>query len=124
MRNGGFVWWCQRTSKDGDDIQTFARPEKFMLRPHFLTIQPSSGYDSVVEFGEKLSRTWTGMGQPYGYWFGKIKEGDRFYIDGAEPYIPDDGTEPEDGWGADANARINSVRPQNEAVRFILEKIE
>lgn len=124
MRNGSRVWWCARTSKDGDDIETFAEPVEFMLRIRFLTIQPSSGYDNVVEFGENLGRTWNAIGQPYDYWFGKVKEGDRWYIDGAEPYFPEDGEEPEDGWGADANARVSSVRPQNEAFRFILQKIE
>lgn len=123
MRNGSRVWWCQRTSQDGDDIETFAEPIEITLRIRFLTIQPSGGYDSVVEFGENLGRTWNAIGQPYDYWYGKVKEGDRWYIDGAEPYIPTDGEEPEDGWGADANARVTSVRPQNEAVRFILEKI-
>ena len=124
MRNGDVVWYCKRTSEDGDRIQTFAEPVAFRLAFHHLTIQPAGGYDNVVEFGENLGKTWNCIAQPYGKWFGMIKEGDRFYVDGAEPYIPSDGTEPEDGWGADANARVISVRPQNVAFRFILQKIE
>ena len=124
MRNGSIVWWCQRTSKDGDDIEEFAEPIELRLRVQFLTIQPTSGYDSVKEFGENVENTWNCIGQPYDYWFGKVKVGDRWYVDGAEPYIPTDGSVPEDGWGADANARVKSVRPQNYGVRFILEKIE
>ena len=124
MRNGSAVWYCKRISKDGDDLEVFAKPEKFILRFGFLTIQPASGYDNVIEFGENVAKTWNCIGQPYGFWFGKVKEGDRWYVDGAEPYIPEDGSEPEDGWGMDANARIYSVRPQNLAVRFILQKIE
>ena len=53
-----------------------------------------------------------------------IREGDRFYVDGERPYIPDNGEEPEDGWGYDANARVYSTRPQNIALRFILQRIE
>ena len=124
MRNGDKVWHCKRISKDGDLIEKFDKPVEYTLRFGFLTIQPSSGYDNVVEFGEKLSKTWNCIGQPYSFWLKNIKEGDRFYVDGAEPFIPENEIEPEDGWGADANARIYSVRPQNLAVRFILERIE
>lgn len=124
MRNGDIVWFCKRTSKDGDRIETFAKPVAITLGIRNLTIQPASGYSSVIEFGENVSKTWTAIGQPYSKWFGYVKEGDRFYVDGASPYMPTDGTEPEDGWGFDANARVSSVRPQNVAVRFILQKIE
>lgn len=123
MRNGEKVWYCKRISEDGDDLEVFAEPVEFTLKLGFLTIQPSSGYDNVVEFGEKLSKTWNCIAQPYGFWIDKLKEGDRFYVEGAEPDNLD-GSVPEDGWGAKANARIYSVRPQNLAIRFILEKIE
>ncbi len=124
MRNGDKVWHCPRISANGDDLEKFGEPVEYTLQYHFLTIQPSSGYDSVAEFGENISNTWNCIGQPYGLWFGKIKEGDRFYVDGATPYIPDDGNEPEDGWGMDANARVYSIRPQNVAFRFVLQRIE
>ena len=67
---------------------------------------------------------WYAIAQPYEYWVKQVKEGDRFYVDGEKPYIPENKQEPEDGWGYDANARIYSVRPQNLAVKFILQKIE
>ena len=73
---------------------------------------------------QKISKTWNGIAQPYYRWADLLKEGDRFYIDGAKPFIPETDEEPEDGWGFDANARISSVRLQNLAVRFILQKIE
>lgn len=123
MRNGDLVWHCARISKDGDEIEKFAKPVKYRLALMHLTIQPASGYDSVVEFGEDIGKTWNCIAQPYAEWFGKVKEGDRFYVDGAIPDIPANGSEPEDGWGYDANARIYSVRPQNLAVRFILQRI-
>lgn len=123
MRNGEKVWYCERISKDGEKLEVFGKPQELILALHHLTIQPASGYDMVEEFGEMTSKTWNAIGQPYGKWM-HLKEGDRFYVDGARPYIPEDGEEPEDGWGYDANARIYSVRPQNLAVRFILQKIE
>ena len=124
MRNGDKVWHCRRISADGSDLELFDKPVEYTLALRHLTIQPSSGYDNVMEFGEKISKMWNCIGQPYDFWIGKIQEGDRFYVDGETPNIPEDGSEPEDGWGMDANARVYSVRPQNVAVRFILEKIE
>ena len=124
MKNGSRVWYCKRTSEDGAEFETFAKPVEYVLRFGFLTIQPMSGYNNVIEFGESVGRTWNAIGQPYDYWFNRIQEGDRFYVDGAEPNIPDDEQEPEDGWGYDANAKVTSVRPQNIAVRFILTRVK
>lgn len=124
MKNGLKVWHCKRISKDGDKIEKFDKPKEYILRFHHLTIQPVSGRDAVVEFGENVSKMWYAIAQPYEYWVEQVKEGDRFYVDGEKPYIPENGQEPEDGWGYDANARIYSVRPQNLAVKFILQKIE
>lgn len=123
MRNGEKVWYCKRISQDGED-ERFDRPQEFTLGFHYLTIQPSSGYDSIVEFGEQIRKMWNCIAQPYDKWVGLIQEGDRFYVDGAKPYIPTNGEEPEDGWGYDANARVYSTRPQNIALRFILQRIE
>lgn len=124
MKNGLKVWHCKRISKDGDKIEKFSKPVEYTLRFHYLTIQPVSGYDAVVEFGENVSKMWYAIAQPYDYWINEVKEGDRFYVDGIKPNIPIGNTEPEDGWGHDANARIYSVRPQNLAVKLILQKIE
>ena len=124
MRNGDLVWYCKRLSKDGDELEVFDKPVAIRLGFQNLTVQPMSGYDNVVEFGEDINKTWNCIAQPYKKWFGVIKEGDRFYVDGAEPEIPNNGAEPDDGWGYDANAKVVSVRPQNVALRFILQKIE
>lgn len=128
MRNGKKVWYCKRISADNADVVEFAQPVEFTLKPHFLTVQPSNGYSEVVEFGKDVGKTWTAIGQPYKYWFDLVHEDDRFYVDGAKPTLEYDDNgeliEPDDGWGMDANARIYSVRPQNEVVKFILKKIE
>ena len=124
MKNGLKVWHCKRISKDGDKVEKFSKPIEHILRFHYLTIQPVSGYDAVVEFGENVSKLWYAIAQPYDYWVNEVKEGDRFYVDGIKPEIPINSVEPEDGWGYDANAKVYSVRPQNLAVKFILQKIE
>ena len=124
MKNGLTVWYCKRKPDAGDGIERFEKPVAYRLRLGFLTIQPASGYDSVVEFGENISKMWNGMAQPYRFWVEQLKEGDRFYVDGVTPSYDIDGDEPEDGWGFDANARVRSVRPQNLAIKFILQKIE
>ncbi|NCC99907.1 MAG: hypothetical protein EOL95_09460 [Bacteroidia bacterium] len=124
MKNGLKVYFCKRTSQDNAKIETFAKPIEFTLRFGYLTIQTSSGYNEVVEFGDNVSKTWTCYGQPYDEWFARLNEGDRFYVDGKIPDGFSSATEPEDGWGYDANAIVYSVRPQNIAIKFILEKIE
>lgn len=124
MRNGEKVWYCKRTSENGSRVETFAKPVEVTLRFGDLTIQPSSGYDSIMEFGEKVRKMWNCIAQPYEKWINVVSEGDRWYVDGVKPNIPTDGSEPEDGWGFDANARVYSTRPQNLALRFILQKIE
>lgn len=123
MRNGEKVWYCKRISEDGEKIERFSEPQEITLAFHYLTIQPTSGYDKVVEFGENIIKMWNGIGQPYDLWK-HLKEGDRFYVDGCKPYIPQDKSEPEDGWGFDANARVYSARPQNVAIYFLLQRIE
>lgn len=124
MRNGLLVYFCKKTSPKNADIETFAKPVAFRLRLGYLTVQPASGYNDVVEFGDNIGRTWTAYAQPYNEWVGKISEDDRFYIDGIIPDGFNTSIEPEDGWGYDANARVYSVRPQNRAIKFILQKIE
>lgn len=123
MKNGEKVWYCKRVLKDGDPLEIFDKPKEFTLGFHFLTVQPMSGYNDVVEFGENIGKMWKAIGQPYDFWK-SVKEGDRFYVDGCVPEIPEDGSEPEDGWGHDANAKVYSARPQNVAVAIILQKIE
>lgn len=121
MKNGSKVWYCKRLPSD-DGYETFEKPKEIVLELHHFTVQPINGYDNIVEFGENVGKTWNCIAQPYDEWFGEIKEGDRFYVDGVEPSSLL--VEPEDGWGFDANARVTSVRPQNIAIRIILQKIE
>lgn len=122
MQNGAKVYHCKRISDVNAEVELFAPPVEYILRPRYLTIQPYSGnvYDST--FGEFKDYSEKGCANPYEFWNGKIQEGDRFYIDVGKPdgY---DGEEPEYGWGYDANFRVNRVAKQNKTIFFALKSI-
>lgn len=122
MRNQSIVYHCRRTSSPDSEVETFAKPEKYVLRPRYLTIQPNTGnvYDST--FGEFKDYTEKGCATPYDFWETKISEGDRFYLD----IIPEglaDNTEPDEGWGFDANYVVDRVAKQNIVIYFALKSI-
>lgn len=122
MRNQSVVYHCKRTSPPEAEIETFAKPEKYVLRPRFLTIQPNAGniYDST--FGEFKDYSDKGCATPYEFWNTKINEGDRFYLDSV-PLGLSNNTEPEEGWGFDANYVVNKVAKQNIVIYFALKSI-
>ena len=122
MKNGSVVYFCKRTSEPDDDIETFAKPQAYTLRPQFFTIQPASGFLDTQEFGEFVNITSKGMLFPYERWFGVFHEGDRLYLE----KVPDGYTtdvEPDDGWGYDADAKIYSVKNQNRAIALTIRSI-
>lgn len=122
MRNLSTVYHCKRTSLPEAEVETFAKPEKYILRPRYLTIQPNSGniYDSI--FGEFKDYTEKGCAIPYELWETKISEGDRFYLD-IVPRGFDKNLEPDEGWGFDANYVVNKIAKQNVAIYFALKSI-
>lgn len=122
MRNGSIVYHCKRTSLPSADVETFAKPQKYVLRQRYLTIQPNTGnvYDST--FGEFKDYTEKGCASPYEFWEAKIDEGDRFYLDCVPVGLAED-TEPDEGWGYDANYVVNRVAKQNIVIYFALKSI-
>ena len=80
MRNGSVVYLCRRISPPSSDTQEFDKPQKFVLRPRYLTIQPFTGNIFDNTFGEFRDYTEKGCAVPYEFWESKISEGDRFYI--------------------------------------------
>lgn len=122
MKNGSIIYHCRRTSPPSAEIETFAKPEKYILRPHFLTIQPNNGNVYNNTFGEFKDYTQKGCATPYEFWETKISEGDRFYLAGTPKGLIED-TEPSEGWGADADYVVNQVAKQNVAVYFALKSI-
>ena len=122
MKNGSKVYFCERVSDPHDVIETFSKPVEYILRQNYLTIQPASGYMDLQQFGEFAKITHNGMAYPYEKWIDTFKEGDRLYLD----KVPDgyeSNTEPELGWGYDANAKIIAVKGQNRAVRLTIQDI-
>lgn len=122
MKNGKTVYFCTRTSKAGDEIETFAKPQAFVLRLGFLTIQPASGYMDFQSYGEFVNITHRGIATPYEMWDGVFHEGDRLYLDKVPDGYSND-VEPDNGWGYDANAKIIAVKPQNRAINIVIRNI-
>ena len=121
MRNGKTVYFCKRTSSAGAE-EVFAKPVPYVLRLHYLTIQPVSGYMDFQSYGEFVDITHRGIATPYEMWDGVFHEGDRFYLDKVPDGYSND-TEPELGWGYDANAKIIAVKPQNLAINLTIRNI-
>lgn len=122
MKNGSVVYFCSRTSSPSSDIETFSKPIAFVLRPMYFTIQPASGFMDNQAFGEFVDITHKGVAFPYDKWISVFKEGDRLYLN-KKPYGFDSDTEPEDGWGYDADAQIYAVKPQNRAITLTIRNI-
>lgn len=122
MRNGSIVYICHRISDEDDEVQEFGKPEAFVLRPMYLTIQPNAGNVYQRTFGEFKDYTHQMCGSPYQLWEKKIAEGDRVYLDS----IPDgfkSKTEPDEGWGYDANYKIVKVAKQNKCIYYALQSM-
>lgn len=122
MRNGSVVYLCRRISPPSSDTQEFDKPQKFVLRPRYLTIQPFTGNIFDNTFGEFRDYTEKGCAVPYEFWENKISEGDRFYIN-TIPQGYETGEQPEQGWGYDADYVVNSVSKQNIAIYFAMKSI-
>lgn len=122
MKNRKVVYHCKRTSLPHSEVETFAKPEKYVLRLRYLTIQPNAGnvYDST--FGEFKDYTEKGCAMPYEFWENKIGEGDRFYLDTIPSGFADN-IEPDNGWGFDANYVVNRVAKQHTMISFALKSI-
>ncbi len=122
MKNGSVVYFCARTSSPSDEIETFAKPVKFVLKPMYLTIQPAGGFMDNQAFGEFVDITHKGIASPYDKWFGVFHEGDRLYLT-KKPEGFDENEEPVDGWGFDADAQIYAVKPQNKVIALTIRNI-
>lgn len=122
MKNGSIVYHCKLTSNPSDTIQTFSKPQKYVLQPRHLTIQPFTGNVYDTTFGTFKDYTEKGCATPYEFWDSKISEGDRFYLD-VVPDGYDTNEEPELGWGYDANYVVNQISKQNIVIYFALKSI-
>lgn len=125
MKNGATVYHCKRISGDNAEVALFDKPVSYILRPMYLTIQPNTGNVYDETFGEYKDYEEKMCASPYEMWDTEIKEGDVFYIDIGKPDGYDTGTEPEYGWGYDANFKVAKVAKQNRVIYYALKsKVE
>ena len=120
MRVGEAVWHSARISGNNAEINTFDTPTKIHTRFNYLTVIPASsrGYMEVMKYGEDIDSTWTVIANDRAF-HGKINEGDKFWVDGAEP-IPE--IEEQYGNGATANAVVKSVAYVNLYITITLTR--
>lgn len=99
---------------DNNDLVTYSVAKPYRTQLGYITCQPASGYTETLEFGEKVSKTWTIVAN-YSRFNGVFNEGDLLFLDGAKPTDTD-------LYEKEANAVITSVRYQNKIIRIIAEK--
>lgn len=117
MKVGSPVWHSKRIEEKNVEFPRFEFPYKIVTRLHHLTVQPASGDSDLKEFGEDVKQYQTIIAQPYDKWVNVFNEGDRFYIE-KTPTEED----LQDEYAEKADYLVDSVRPQNKAVRVILKK--
>lgn len=95
----------------------FEKPIEFTLKPHYLSVQPASGYSDLQKFGSEIKKFQNMICQPYDEWYGRFSEGDRLYIDGKAPSLDEEYN------GERANFTIDDISNQNVGIRVVLKRI-
>lgn len=117
MKVGLPIWHCKRIYKPNAVIKEYELPNKIVTRFRHLTLQPASGDSDIEEFGENIRQYQNIIAQPYDKWVGVFVEGDMCYVE-KTPTEED----LEDTTAENADYIVDSVRPQNKAIRIILKK--
>ena len=99
---------------DDKDLVTYSVAKPYRTQLGYITCQPASGYTETLEFGEKISKTWTIVAN-YNLFNKVFNEGDLLFVDGAKRTNIE-------LYEKEANAVITSVRYQNKIIRIIAEK--
>ena len=115
MKFGENIYIAQfdkQNSMSGIDV--YKKPISFTLRPNYLSVQPASGYTSVMVYGKDITKVWhcTAILDRFRNVF---NENDLLYLDGANP-------QGEAEYGENANAIIDSVSYQNRSIRIVAKK--
>lgn len=120
MRVGDFIWHSPRISGNNATIDEFATPNKIRTAFNHFTVMPatSRGYMEIMRYGEDVESTWTAIANDRAF-HGKIKEGDKFWLDGEEPIAE---LEEMYGNGATANAVVKSVSYVNLSISITLTR--
>lgn len=107
------IWIAKRisieTDEYGNDIERFDKPKRY-----FFNYQPISGNVRLVEYGEERNdvyRTFVDKA----YYLGKIKTGDRVYLEDGETLACDLAklVRNDDEFCKNANYVVKSALPQN-----------
>ena len=108
------IWIASKigTEEDeyGHEIAVYDTPKEYMIN-----VQPISSYPDMQEFGEKAEQIQKAVIE-YEKYFGKFKEFDLAYLDGANP-------ENEQTNGANANYRLYPPRNQNKVILLYFERL-
>jgi hypothetical protein len=117
MRIGDKVWLASRDVTPNATKSTYQKPTQITLRPNYFTVMPatSRGYLAIIEFGEKVNKTWIAVANPS--FTGKIKEGDVMWVDG---HTPNEALEAKYGYGSSANAQVLAVNIGNRCLNITL----
>lgn len=112
MKFGDTIYYCKK--KKGK-VEKYEAPLPIVLKRNYFSLSTTKGLMETLTFGKDVDKTFIALA-PLKIW-GRdtFKEGDKFYIDYAEP------TQDEEN-GENANAIIKSVRFQNLFVRLVIEK--
>lgn len=94
----------------GTEIPIYDKPE-----PYMMNVQPISSEADIVEFGENAKQMQKAVIE-YKKYFGKFKEFDVAYLDGATP----DG---EENNGDNANYRLYPPRNQNKVILLYFTRL-
>ena len=117
MKIGDKVWLAARIDEPNSTVPKYQPPTDITLRPNYFTVMPASarGYLAIVEFGEKIDKTWMAVANPM--FANKIKEGDVMWIDGHQPIAH---LEAAYGAGSSANAVVLAVNYGNRCINITL----
>ena len=118
MRIGAKVWHSERISEKNATIDTFSAPSEIVTRANYFTVIPATtrGFMAVMSYGEDIENVWTAIANDRVF-HGKIKEGDKFWLDGEAPISE---LEEEYGNGATANAVVKNVSYVNQTISITL----
>lgn len=111
MRFGDTIYYCKK--KDG--VEEYEAPKSIKLRPNYFSLMPASAYFDVLTYGEDISKRYRAFA-PYKIWGQTFKEGDKLYIDYAEPDLSEEN-------GKNANAEITAVLYNNLFIKIEIRKL-
>lgn len=110
------IWIAEKIGTKDDDygyeVPVYGKPKAFEMN-----VQPISSQADIQEFGENAKQMQKAVIELDKY-YGKFKEFDVAYLDGASPK-----GENEDNYGENANYRLYPPRNQNKVIQIYFERL-